>query len=156
MNEKFCKKFRMFLVRTSIDGVSFKIFHPKRHTWKNNNKIAKNGNFEPLYLGNPLWSRQSAEVGFLYGSISITIFRSHFGRMNFFFVTQCYGSDLLPPGEINFSLIFDRAIPWYLKWKMERHIHNIFWWPAPPPIVIFVMLHFHSRCVFIFEGKCIL
>ena len=85
MNEKFSKKFQMFLVITFIDGVSFKIFHSKLHTWKNNNQIAKNGNFEPLYLGNPLWSRQSADVGFLYGSISITIYRSHFGCMDFFF-----------------------------------------------------------------------
>ena len=81
MDEKFCKKFQMFLVITSIDGVSFKIFHPKHHTWKINNQIAKNGNFEPLYLGNPLWSQ--------HGSISITIYRSHFGCLNFFFVTQC-------------------------------------------------------------------
>ena len=52
MNEKFCKKFQLFLVITSIDGVSFKIFHPKRRTWKNNNQIAKNGNLEPLFLTN--------------------------------------------------------------------------------------------------------
>jgi len=25
----------------------FQIFHPKHHTWKNDNQIAKNGNFEP-------------------------------------------------------------------------------------------------------------
>jgi len=65
--------------------VSFKIFHPKRHTWKNNNQIAKNGNFEPLFLGNPLWSRQSADVGFLYGSISITIYGRISGAWTFFF-----------------------------------------------------------------------
>jgi len=32
MNEKFCKKFQMFLLIASIDGVNFEIFHPKHHT----------------------------------------------------------------------------------------------------------------------------
>jgi len=136
MNEKFCKKFQMFLVITSIGGVSFKIFHPKRHTWKNNNEITKNGNFEPLYLGNPLWSRQCADVGFLYGSISITIYRSHFGRMNFFFfLTQCYFQQ--PLGIVD--------IPWIISFHGNIYIHIyklnfralgswiivIFWHPLP-------------------------
>jgi len=62
----------------SINGVNIEIFHPKHHTWKNNNQIARNGNFEPLH-------RQSANVGFLYGSISTKTYRSHFGHLNFFF-----------------------------------------------------------------------
>jgi len=74
----------MFLLMASIDSGNFRIFYPKYHTWKNNNQIAKKWKLEPLYLGNALWSRQSANVGFLYGSISITIDRSHFGHMNFF------------------------------------------------------------------------
>ena len=84
------KKFQMFSLIASIDGVNFEIFHSKYHTWKNNNQIAKNGNVEPLYrLGNPLWSRQSANVGFLYGSISTRIYRTHFGHMNFLLTAQC-------------------------------------------------------------------
>jgi len=62
MNEKFWEKFQMFVLEkfqmfvliASIGGVNFKIFHRKCHTQKNNNQIATNENFKPLYLGNPL------------------------------------------------------------------------------------------------------
>ena len=72
MSQKFWKKFQIFLLVASFDGVNFKIFHLKHHTWKNNNQIAKTGNFGPLNLGNPLWSRQSANVGLLLSLIHIS------------------------------------------------------------------------------------
>jgi len=80
----------MFLLTASFGGGNFKIFHLEHHTWKNNNQIANYGNFEHLYLSNPQWSRQSANLGFLYESISIRIYRSHFGHMNFFVCSTVY------------------------------------------------------------------
>jgi len=55
------------------------------YTWKNNNQIAKNGNFEPLYLGNPLWSRQSANVGFSTGPYLSQFIGRISGTWTFFF-----------------------------------------------------------------------
>ena len=65
INEKFWKKFQIFLYVASISGINFKCFHWFFNEWKNNNEIAGIPDIKMEYLAHTNWSKKSAS-GFLF------------------------------------------------------------------------------------------
>ena len=92
MKQKFWKKFQKSLLVVSIAPVSFRNFHWNHHKWENETKVSRITNFRGGKLTLSNWSWKSADVGLLYGPPAITIHRTFFLAINFFFCNKARSS----------------------------------------------------------------
>jgi len=124
INEKFWKKFQMFLYIASINGTNFKYFHWFFNERENNNEVAGIPDFKLEYLAHTNWSKKSAS-GFLFcEDINKRISWWRFGDGPlFFFVTLCKAKEVrLRTTENLFSGDFSQNIIHFEEKSFEQKL----------------------------------